>query len=113
MRTKLLLALREVQEQMDDSKPLFGEDWLETFHFLQTEFLDHSNAIGTKLEIRWNPILKDQDFWLSVWRFKEASSEFDFFCNCSTNPETMMDLDEVKGQRQHVKDFIDQLIKSI
>lgn len=113
MRTKLLLALREVQEQMDDSKPLFGEDWLEIFHFLQTEFLDHSNAIGTKLEIRWNPILKDQDFWLSVWRFKEASSEFDFFCNCSTNPETMMDADLIKGQRQHVKDFIDQLIKNI
>lgn len=113
MRTKLLLALREVKEQMDVPTPMFGEDWLEIFHFLQSEFLDHSNAIGTKLEVRWNGILHDQDFWLSVWRFKEGTVEFDFSYNCGVNPEVMMDADALKGQREHVKDFIDNLIKSI
>ena len=113
MRTKLRLALREVKERMDAPTPMFGEDWLETFHFLQSQILDHTNAIGTKVEVSWNTIMKDQDFWMTVWRFKEGTADYIFHCSCGVNPEPMMDVDAIKGQRMHVKEFLDEIIKNI
>ena len=113
MKRKIILALREVAERMDDLTPMHGEDWLEIYHFLQSKFVEHSSAICTKVEVRWNGILHDQDFWLHVWRFKEGTSDFDFSECCGCNPEFMMDEDALIGQRLHVKWFINKLIEAV
>ena len=113
MKRKIILALREVAERMDDPTPLFGEDYLELWHFLQAQFVEHSQAIITRVEVKWNSILHEQDFYISVSRCKPMTTEFDLSEACMVNPEFEMDEDERIGQRMHVKSFINNIIKAL
>ena len=107
------MALREVAERMDDPTPLFGEDYLELWHFLQAQFVAHSQTIFTRVDVTWNPNLHMQDFYINVMRSDPETKEIDLDEACSVNGEFDMDEDMREGQHRYVKSFINNIIKAL
>ena len=109
----LILALREVEKRMDEPTVLFAKDYLELWHFLQSQFLDHSQAIFTKVKVSWNSQLNERDVYIGVSRFKPNSNELDLDAACMVNGEFDMDEDMREGQHRYVKSFINNIIKAL